>query len=78
MLRGKLQRLERKLSTLELDCEQFPQAIIMRVMGCFHPNPKKILVSSAKGAASIFRVCGTKEGDCRKCEHFHPERLRAS
>jgi len=43
MLRGKLQRLERKLSTLELDCEQFPQAIIMRVMGASTRTRKRSL-----------------------------------
>jgi len=74
MLKGKLHTLERKISRLTLNRENYPESITIRVIGCFNPRPEKIL---KKGAIPIYYVC--KSGgpaDCKTCKHYDLERLQ--
>ena len=77
MIRSRLQRLERKIETLGVERENFPSAIVIRVMGCFNPKPERLTLSDT-GAVPIYRLCKPGGGECEGCQHYHPERLRAN
>ena len=75
MIRSRLRSLERKVKTLGLARENFPEAIMIRVVGCFNPQPERITLSDTE-AVPIYHLCKPGGGDCETCRFYDPERVR--
>jgi len=67
MLRTRLKRLEEKIETIKATQDTWPKRIVLRVIGCCHPEPKTYSLAEN---GRVVAIAGCKGGDCRQCPHY--------
>ena len=67
MLRAKLRRLEEKIEAIQVAENTWPKRIVLRVVGCQHPQPETFCLTPN---GRVVVIAGCKGGDCRQCPHY--------
>ena len=75
MLRSRLKWLEEKIEAIQVAEDTWPRRIVLRVIGCRHPEPETYSLAEN---GRVVVVAGCKGGDCRQCPHYEFRRDKPS